>query len=241
LNLARNTNFSFIDSDKLLSEAARSGWEIPGIEILVNELNANLESMVSSGKTPLLCAANYGNDKVVKTLIALKSNLNAVNSYGKSALHCAAWKNQESCIRILLDAGLSTELKTFHGDTALDTLMKFHPDNERIKKLLQGHDVPPLKKISKKSVVSIVDQLKTAAVEGTLTSFFDTHNVPHSLVCKLLGEKDVAIRIENTLQVLWFGGHIEQETLQGYTGLRHAAKSGPLVCVDAFFARKCEG
>lgn len=53
------------------------------------------EILVFSGFTPLLIAANIGNEKVVETLIQKGANINATNDDGDSALNLAA-KNSKN-------------------------------------------------------------------------------------------------------------------------------------------------
>jgi len=47
--MVKSTDFSDINSDRLLREAAEFGWHVGGIEILVNELKANISTKTVTG------------------------------------------------------------------------------------------------------------------------------------------------------------------------------------------------
>jgi len=216
-NLAKSTDFSGLDKDWLLREAALQGWTVRGMEMLVNDLNADLESSSPEGLTTIMFAAANGHDKLVRTLIRLKSNINAQDEAGRTALHYAATTNRESCIRVLIDAGASLELKTELGRTALDLAKREHQNNNRLLGLLQGDHVPLMSPKPEKSV--LFHDLKTAVVEGRLTNHLDSCDVPLSMVSKLLATKPVVAKVESILQLLWFGGVVDHQDGNGQTAL----------------------
>jgi len=230
LNLVKTTEFSDINSDGLLLKAARYGWNVGGIAILVKKLKANLETKSGSGATPLILAASSGHDKLVKTVIDLKSNLDAKTNGFDTALHRAVINSRESCIQILLDAGASVDSRTKNGKTPLEYALIYYPNNKRILQLLQGHRV---KLLGTKSDVKVrlIDKLESAAVEGLLANHFDTINVPRALVSKLFTKVAVATKVENILQVLWFGGNIGCQDAKGRTALYFASKHGDVTSV----------
>jgi len=230
LNIGKITDFSNIHGSTLLLTAARVGWSAGGLSILVKELKANINVTTSLGMTPLHNAASDGHDNLVKTLIDLKSNLHAKSNLWDTPLHIAARNCRESCIRVLLDAGASLELKNKHGKTAVDIFNQYHPNNTRILKMLKGHPVPVLGAKSEKKVL-LIDELESAAVEGVLARHFDSINLPQTEVSKLFAKVAVVCKVENILQVLWFGGKINHRDAKGRTALYHASKHGYLASV----------
>jgi len=230
VNMAKCTDFSKIDKDTFLIDAVRNGWEPAGVEILVSDLGANLEVVDDDKSTPAGIAARIGHDNVLKTLLALKANIHSKDRWNMMPIHHATMYSQENCIRILVDAGSEVNVAGYNRETALDLGRRFG-SKVRIMKLLNGEKVPPLKTKSAKKM-SMMDQAKTAAVEGTLTKFFDMKDVEFSMVKKLMASQGVATKLENIFQVLWFGGNIEYEDNMGYRAISYAARYGDLASID---------
>jgi len=232
-NLVKNVDFADIDKYKLLLEAAECGWNVGGIEILVDEHKVNIEPKDGVDREiPLIVAAKKGHDKVVQKLIDLKANVNASDRNGETALHWAAFRNSESCIPILVAAGASLKLKNCKGETVIDEVTKYNDNHERLVKLLKGHTLPRSFTTSSKSML-YTDDLKAAALDGSLAKQFDSLNIPQIKISGLLDTDAVITNIENLLQVLWFGGNIDHKLSQGRTLLYHATTRGDLTYVSA--------
>jgi len=225
VNLAKSANFSNINRDQLLLDACQNGWEPAGVDILIRELNADIEAKDPDGLTPVAIAARAGHDDLVKSLIELRSNIETQDGWLMTALHHATMYNQESCIRILINAGCNLKLRDYNNETALDIAKKYG-DMKRVVKLLKRQHVPPLKK--KEKQVSKIDRIKTAAIEGSLTKYFDMHLVESSVVEKLMASQGVATKMENILQVLWFGGKLEVKDNMSFTAVCYSAQYGDL-------------
>jgi len=226
-NLARIINFAEINCDKLLLDACNHRWDPTGIDILVKKGRANLETSLYDGRTPIAIAAGHGYDKILATLIRLKSNIDAQNNYGMTPLHYASSQNRVECARLLVKAGCSQTIRDKKDETALDRAKRF--DKPLITELLQGGSPP---KISKNT-----DQLRTikrAAREGSLSlaNYFDNNLVECSIVENLLTLKEVAASMANILQVLWFGGQLEQKGEIGWTALGQSVRYGDLASVN---------
>jgi len=237
VNLARITNFSNIDSDYALQQACFEGWDPHGIEILVTELHVDVQS-INRKMFLVFYAAYHGHDRVVKTLIELKSNVDNQDGTGQTALHYAAEKNHEGCVRLLIDARCSLTKVDNYNCTALDIVRKKFGDNNRVVKLLKGQNVPPLK--SKGKGFSKISRIKLAAMEGSLAIFFDKHCVEHSVVDKLMVLEGVAKNMENSLQVLWFGGNIEARNQLGWTPLIICAWYGDVASLKVLLEHRAK-
>merc|ERR1719397_925793 len=225
VNLANSANFSNINRDQLLLDACQNGWEPAGVGILIRELNANIEAQDADGLTPLAIAAKAGHYDLVKSLIELSSNIEHQDGWLMTALHHATMYNRETCVRILIDAGCDLKIRDCNNETALDIAKKYG-DMQRVVKLLKRQHVPPMKK--KEKQVSKIDRIKTAAVEGSLTKYFDMHMVESLVVEKLMASQGVATKMENILQVLWFGGKLEFKDNMSFTAVSYSAQYGDL-------------
>ena len=77
------------------------------------------------GQSPLHWALiawkNYGQDSWAKKLIAEGACLDATDDGGRTALHYAAADGNVAAVKVLLEAGASTELKDDHGRNVLQT------------------------------------------------------------------------------------------------------------------------
>ena len=92
---------------------------------------------------------------------------------------------------------------------------------KRIVDLLEGKTVGPLQE--NVPIHSKFDEMKKAAIEGSLAQFLDVNDVPHSLISKFLATKTAVSSFENLVQALWFGGNIEQKGEYGCTPINLAA------------------
>jgi len=174
INMAKCSDFSDLNVDQLLMEAARVGWEISGVKFLIQELDANVETVNDINFTPAIMAARWGHENVLHTLATLKADLEAGDEINYRPLHRAVYWNHENCVRLLIDARCSPHVKTDLGQSAIDMAERRSKD-DRILKLLRGEHVPLLKTKSIKSVPKM-DQVKIAVAEGSLTSYLDTYD-----------------------------------------------------------------
>jgi len=228
VNLAKAADFASIDADKLLLTAAKESWSAEGVRMLVQDLNANKEVVDVDGYTPLILASKTGADNIIKCLIKLGSNTDHRDHFNGTALSWAADNGNEEVVRILLSAGAAVSVKDRAGMSALDYALKnFLKEStlsrKRIVRLLRGETVFTLSGTDKKH--SKFDELKEAAIEGSLAEFLDIQDVPESCISELLATQAAVSSLENLLQTLWFGGNIEQRYLN-WTPLLFAAKSG---------------
>ncbi|KAI5790034.1 hypothetical protein FPQ18DRAFT_411062 [Pyronema domesticum] len=72
------------------------------------------------GKTPLFCAAEYGEEAVVRLLIEKGAQVDLKDQDGKTALLCAAQDGEKDVVRVLLEEGAQIDLEDKYGETALD-------------------------------------------------------------------------------------------------------------------------
>jgi len=154
-------------------------------------------------------------------LIKLKSDIDSKIRNGHTPLNYAINKNHEDCVRMLINAGCSLTSKVGNW-TPLDLAKRY--GRERVVKLLKKEHVPHLK--TNGTSVSEMQRVKTAAMEGSLTDYFDVHDVDCSIVRKLMASQGVAMKMENILQILWFGGDLEYNDSKGGTAVLYVAHYG---------------
>jgi len=231
-NVARYTDFSEIDKDELLIESVCNGWNTSGVEILVNQLGADPNAKDRIGFTAACTAARWGHDSSLRTLIELKCDVEAADTTGWTPLkHAARW-NREECVRVLLEAGCSLNVKQL--DSFVERYGKWK-NYERVTILLRGQHLPPSKP-KKQKRVTMLDKAITAAVEGRLENFFDTHDVSLSVVSELLSTEVIVKRIEHSLQLLWFGANVDGRGLLPaplYFAISHGTYESVKVLLDA--------
>jgi len=236
VNLSKVADFSNIDADATLLAAAGKGWDVAGVNMLINELGANREAVDISGATPLILASKRGRHELTKFLIKSRSNIEH-RSYSKStALILAAYWGMEGTTRILLSAGACTSAVDNEGMSALDcALEKFKRTGsikyKRIVNLLKGENVISLPETDNDA--SQLNELKEAAARGSLTQYLDIQDVPHSLISQFLLTGNSVASLENLLQTLWFGGDLEQLTNLNRNSLHYAAQFGTYETVSA--------
>lgn len=106
----------------VLHVAAR--YNKPSVIEFILSLNhaPSIDEPDDNSRTPLMCAAIYGNNSAVKLLLEKGSKVDATNTLGRSALHLAATSERSSTsdvIKTLQDAGADSNLKDENGLTPL--------------------------------------------------------------------------------------------------------------------------
>lgn len=210
VNMAKCIDFSNINKDQLLVEAARQGWQPAGVEILIKN-GGNVASVGKKGSSLVLLAANYGHDTLLKTLIELKGDIHRKNRFGDTAMHWACHYGYERCVRLLLERKALPDVENVWGQTALDNAKKLDGNNS-IYKLLLGEDLPRLKL---KKTPSLEDQAKAAAGTADLLSWFDLNDIGVSKVSDLVASRNVATLVKNIIQVHYYGGNFERKNWNG--------------------------
>lgn len=100
------------------------------------------EIQLGALKEGLACAAKYGDEKLVTTLISGNAEVNQQDVNGFTALHHAAWNRDEALTHHLLKANAKTEIRTFPGYTPLH--MAFLNQNSMIPMNSQPRVLPVL-------------------------------------------------------------------------------------------------
>lgn len=91
------------ETDALL-RAARAGNE-DTVKTLLQSPNADANGIDEHGNTPLIEAARFGHDEVVRALLIAKADVNAKNDEGKTALMLASEGGHDETVRALTQAG----------------------------------------------------------------------------------------------------------------------------------------
>ena len=91
------------ETDALL-RAARAG-NADTVRTLLASPNVDVNGIDEHGNTPLIEAARFGHDDVVRALLIAKADLNAKNDEGKTALMLAAEGGHDETVRMLTQAG----------------------------------------------------------------------------------------------------------------------------------------
>jgi len=223
VNLAKATDFSNIDADKLLMDSAQNNWEVAGVEILVEQLNANLEFKDLDGITPMSWCARKGYDTLLRRMIKLRADIETSDERRMTPLHHGARCDQEESVRILMEAGANQDAREYDGLTPLKIANTY--SSRRIVNLLEGEEVPRANHSNNKQVTKM-DKAMVAANERSLTNFFDIHNLKQKEVSKLFASQAVATSVENILQTLWFGADVDYVDFMGFTALSYAGQHG---------------
>lgn len=79
---------------------------------------------VDDGRTLLIVAAKYGDEKMVKILLEAGADPNMALPNGKTPLFIAAWNGHESTVQALLQAGADPNMATPEGETPLMRAIK---------------------------------------------------------------------------------------------------------------------
>ena len=81
------------------------------------------ETGTKSQPTSLYYAASYGLYHTVQSLISCGVDLNVrAGRFGGTAYHAACWRQHPEIVRLLLDAGIDTEIRDANGMTAFDLI-----------------------------------------------------------------------------------------------------------------------
>lgn len=91
------------ETDALL-RAARAG-NADTVRTLLDSPNADVNGVDENGNTPLIEAARFGHDEVVRALLIAKAEVNAKNNEGKTALMLASEGGHDETVRALTQAG----------------------------------------------------------------------------------------------------------------------------------------
>lgn len=94
--------------DALLLESAKEGKDKIA-EILIDERGANSETKDKVGNTPLILAAYWGHEAVVRLLLEKGVNIEVKNKRHNTPLILAAWEGHEAAVRLLLEKGANIE------------------------------------------------------------------------------------------------------------------------------------
>jgi len=92
--------------------------------------------------------------------------------------------------------------------------------------LLEGEKVTPRGAQSQSVKHSYFNKSMKTAVEGSLTNFFDNHEMELSALSALLATPAAVSKVENVLQLLYFGANVRCTSKQGLTPLLIAAITG---------------
>jgi len=245
INLAKGADFSGINVNDLLQEAVKKNWDSLGVQIMVEELGAELMPTNRSLLPPIVFAAANGSEDCLKTLIALKSDLTAMCNYDRTPLHWAAVNGNENCVRILIAAGSNVNAKDWQGATPLTYANeKLDGNNKetyrRIAEMLKGKTVRPIRGSGKQKDETDFDRASRAMIKGELAKFFDSDDLELSKAGELLATPGAVSTLENTMQLLWFGSNVRYVSNNGWSALLWAAKYGTCDTIRALLKAKAD-
>ena len=100
------------------------------------------EKEAMSGSTPLISAATFGKNDIVKVLIDADANLNLKNNDGATALHTAAFFCRIEIVKMLIDAQADKTIKNNFGATPRESVMGSFSDVKPIYVMLQQQLAP---------------------------------------------------------------------------------------------------
>ena len=82
-------------------------------------IKESIEEDVGKGQTPLIRAAESGDEYVVLSLLAARANIEHKDRSGRTALACAAGAKDPACMNLLLAAGSNISQANLRGQTPL--------------------------------------------------------------------------------------------------------------------------
>jgi len=170
-NLVNFVDFSAEDKNKLLVESVTHGWDPWGVEVLVTELKANPNTLAEYHDIDMsvaTLAARNGNHEILKSLIEVKARV----WEDDDILGSAALRSKEECVRLLLDAGCYVSPDLIN---VCEFMFDGNPLFERVLNLLKGQNVPPLRPKISDTITTEIEDILTAAMEGTFTDYLDIH------------------------------------------------------------------
>lgn len=89
---------------------------------------ANIDTVDSNGKTPLIHASKIGNPRILRIVLAHNPDIDKQDHKGFTALMTAAQYGQKLVVEELLQHGADPELKNHQGYTSAElAMMKGHP------------------------------------------------------------------------------------------------------------------
>jgi hypothetical protein len=123
----------------------------PKIDLQMAVLSGNLEAVklhieagtdinkkdAMSGSTPLITAASFGKNDIVKVLIDAGADLGLQNNDGSTALHVAAFFCRIEIVQMLIDAQADKTTLNNFGATARQTVMGSFEEIKPIYEMLQ--------------------------------------------------------------------------------------------------------
>lgn len=125
-----------------LIKAAGSGDPPEKIRYLVREKGMDVDVQDENGMSPLIYAAFFGHEDVVKELLDLGANVNAKGHSGVTALLAALQKAENDKIaRLLIDSGADVNACDGQGLTPLMTAIYADSDEMTLYLLEKGADV----------------------------------------------------------------------------------------------------
>ena len=128
----------------------------PKIDIHTAVLSGNLEAVKQhieaktdlnqkesmSGSTPLITAATFGKNKIVKALIDAGADLSIKNNDGATALHTAAFFCRIEIVQMLIDAKADKTIRNNFGATPAESVSGSFNDIKPIYEMLQQQLAP---------------------------------------------------------------------------------------------------
>lgn len=111
--------YSYLSTDIDLIAATIKNDVTTVKEAIIQGVDLNVRD--NFGKTPLIYAAEKGNEEITKLLIAArpKVNIDEQSNDGKTALIYAAEKGNTKVAKLLIEAGAKLDIKSNDGKTAL--------------------------------------------------------------------------------------------------------------------------
>lgn len=221
--------------DEVMKSAIRGGEEENTRDLLAHSYDVNCKD--DEEMTPLLLAANYRQENIVKLLLEQEPNLSARNNKGRTKLHLLARRTEiplsESLIDLLLKDRPPLDVVTTIGTTPLMVACKFGEKLLATKLIRHGANVhardnngwTPLHCAASNGKAQMIPLLVAngAEVEAKIPRYGDT-----PLHFAAWSQSDSSDTVE---QLLLAGADIEAKTLYKCTPLRLAIGDGQKACV----------
>lgn len=161
--------------------------------------------------TPLFCAASYGKEQTVRTLINYGASVNQPNRAGRTPLTIAAIQGERLIVEALLEAGAVVDVVDSHGETPLSWAVKtsdaevawllirhgantgIHSSKEKtlLHAAVENHDAPMVSVLMRGGCsLSVTDSLgrtplQLAENDAVLAALYSSHPAAYPVVRRL--------------------------------------------------------
>ncbi|KAB0795416.1 hypothetical protein PPYR_12255 [Photinus pyralis] len=235
--LLDKTDFSSLSSDYnhfLLCETGKSN----NCEVAEMLLSMGVALEAENGASPLIFAASYGQNAVMKFFLRRGADVNIMDKMQRTPLYWAASRGYLLTVKVLLNHGADVNYSTKNGSALFAAVQNEHTDIVRLL-LQQGADVKITNHLdfTALSLAACQDNIEILKLLLHYNSDIE-HKSKYGLTPLLHAAKKGQTEIAKIL--LDKGAFINVKDHQGRTPICHAVYEGHMETVKLFVNKKCD-